>query len=203
MNIEQVLSLCQLSIDDAESIKEIYEVLNSKYRIEFDLDTEFDFSEYQAFHANQVNDIGPVMNIIRNDLITQLCFVEVMSDAGKRGFNLSYQLWGVVKLKKKYSHILIKQETLLDKIHDRLNRIDIDFDDDKAFSKRFMVVSNDEQQARLLMTPFFRDEIKKIELKEIIIEIKDQIMIIGNEKPMSFENADAITTLMTGLAGKC
>ena len=45
------------------------------------------------------------------------------------------ELIGLAVLKKKYGRVLIKPETLEDKINDLFSHVDIDFDFDKEFSK--------------------------------------------------------------------
>ena len=58
----------------------------------------------------------------------------------------------------------------------------MDFDDDKEFSKKFLVVTNDKLKAQLKINKSFRDYVNKIPLKEFIIEIKGHNLIIGNKK---------------------
>jgi hypothetical protein len=54
-----------------------------------------------------------------------------------------YELIGIATLKKDYGRVLIRPETIEDKIKDLILSTDIDFDFNKGFSKKYYVVAND------------------------------------------------------------
>jgi hypothetical protein len=177
-----------------------YRQLKRTYNFDFDYDYDIDFCEFHCFARNIASYCSPVWTINNNGYTSHLCFTSVSSGTGS-GRSADLQVWGVVKLKKNYGHLLIKNETLLDKVHDLIKPIDIDFKEDKTFSKRFLVVSNDEMQARLLLNDSFRMHVSNLQTKEISIEIKGYDLIIGNEKGIEVSTATDIVRFIHAVAG--
>lgn len=182
-------STYDMSEDDAEMMFEIYNNLKKIYPTETDMGFSLDIKKFEVFSGDELNDYGPVFRITINGRFFYLNFIEILYGArSSKSSHLGYQTWGSIELKDNYGHILIKQESFIDKIQDLINPIDIDFEDDKAFSKRFLVVSNDKLKAHLQMTANFRRCIMEIDLKEFVIEIIDNTLLIGNEKPVTPES---------------
>ena len=89
---------------------------------------------------------------------------------------------------------------MLDKIHDIINPVDLDFEDDKEFSKKFLVVTSDRQKAEMQMTHDFRNAIRQIELNEFIIEIFENKLIIGDKKVVSPDSTLAFAKFLNEMA---
>jgi hypothetical protein len=179
-------STFDMSEDEAEIMLELYNGLKRLYSTEVDPDFTLDIKSFDVFSHDEVNDYGPVFRITANGRTFYLNFIEVAYKTGGGKYSSSshieYQTWGSIELKNDFGHILIKPETFLDKVYDFINPMDVDFDDDKEFSKKFLVVANDKLKAQLQLTQKLRDCIMGIELNEFVIEIMGNRWIIGNKK---------------------
>ncbi len=184
-----ILSTYDISIDIENSILEAFNSLKNKYSVQFDTDFIFDINEFSTFHNNELNYFGPVIKCNVGESTFFINYIElILPHMGKSSnIALTYQIWGAVKLKKKYPRILIRTETFLDKIHELINPIELDIVDDKKFSKKFFVLTEDKQKTDLCLTSSFRSAILEIEESEIVIEIKDSLLIIGNQKSLTTE----------------
>jgi len=175
-------------------INETYESLKLSHHADIDVDFNFDFSNFELFNHYESHTIGAVIRIEYMGLKGYITFTQVsykINSASKFPTppTLEWQIWGIAYLKNNYGHILIKPETILDKVHELINPQEIDFEDDKNFSKKYYVVTNDEFKARLQMTPMFRKCISNIKLEEFVIEIIEDKVIFGNKKKAQTETA--------------
>lgn|ERR1035437_9303430 len=108
-----------------------------------------------------------------------------------------YELIGLVQLKKSYGKVLIRPETIEDKINDLFSHIDIDFDFDKKFSNRYCVEADNETQFRLNISKQFIETTG--EIKGLEIEIDDHILIVRLRKQYTLENGEIIAKFVTGI----
>ena len=67
-----------------------------------------------------------------------------------------------------------------DKVRELLHHAELDFGDDKAFSSQLYVLANEEEKARMLLEPALRLAIMRLQLKDFMIEIINNMMIIGD-----------------------
>ncbi|HNU89573.1 MAG TPA: hypothetical protein PKJ94_14835 [Ferruginibacter sp.] len=190
---------------DINAIIEIHDKLKLTYFAEFDRDFTFNYKELELFKANSINDLGPVICIKNSFRSFHLAFIEISYrvGAGSRyspGTHTEYQTWGITSLKNAYGHILIKPETFLDKIHELINSVELDFEDDREFSKKFYVVTDDPLKARLQLNQTFRDHIMNIQAKEFFIEIIGNKLIIGNKKVIEPSSAIVFTEFMNKIS---
>jgi len=108
-----------------------------------------------------------------------------------------YELIGLAVLKKKYGRVLIKPETLEDKINDLFSHVEIDFDFDKEFSKKYYVIATNESLFRNSISTQFIETIRDV--KGLEIEINDNILIVRLRKQFTPENGEIIATFLTGI----
>jgi len=106
-----------------------------------------------------------------------------------------YELIGLAVLKKKYGRVLIKPETLEDKINDLFSHVDIDFDFDKEFSKKYYVIATNESLFRNSISTQFIETIR--EVKGLEIELNDNIFIVRLRKQFTPENGEIIAKFLT------
>ena len=188
----------------AESILEVYNNLKNNFTTAFDPGFSFNFKEFESFSYNEITSFGPVISVSRPFNSFYLIFVEVnyIISPGRysSGIHTDFQVWGVLFLKNDYGHILIKPETLLDKIHDLINPSELNFEDDKEFSKKFYVVTNDKSKAESRLSKDFRNQIKNISAKDFIIEIIGNKLIIGNKKTPHSKSAAEFAGFMNAVA---
>jgi hypothetical protein len=96
---------------------------------------------------------------------------------------------------------LIKSETVIDKIHELINPIEIDFPDDVNFNKSIYVVTDDDIEQDPLINESFRNQVKQIPVKEFIIEIFKDKLIIGNRKVIDQDSAIDFAKFMSQISG--
>jgi len=92
---------------------------------------------------------------------------------------------------------LIRPETIEDKINDLFSHIDIDFDFDKEFSKKYCVLANNESLLRMNISMQFIERIN--EINDLEIEINDNILIVRLRKQFTPENGEIIAKFITGI----
>lgn len=182
-----------MSKNDFDSVIAIYDMLKSAFTAEPDYDFQINFREFHSFYFNELNYFGPVIKITDNTHQFYLTFPEVIYNITRGRYSPSrsveFQTWGVLPLKKSGGHFMVRKEKLLDKIHELINPIELDFEDDKQFSRNYYVVTNDEAKAVQLLSPSFRNIISEIKEKDFIIEVFDNTLIIGNKKVIDLNTA--------------
>jgi len=193
-----------ISDNDIRTITEIYNAVKVGRQAEFDFDFNIDFRQFHLFSFDTIRHFGPVIKVWGAQKSFYLVFVQVLYRVGTGGrapqrSSSDYQLWGVMNLKNKYGHVFIKPETILDKIKDMVNPIDIDIPADPEFSKHFYVVATDEAKAASLLGASFRDCIKNTRPGDLMIEAIDDKIIIGDEKVIQTETAIDIVNFMNSL----
>ena len=197
-------STYDMSDDDAQLQFVIYTNLKNAYKLEIDTDLSINIKDFDIFNQNELNSYGAVFRILKNSRFFYINFLEILYRTGGSRYSsdvhVEYQAWGFINLKNNFGHILIKPETLLDKIHNMINPVDLDFEDDKEFSKKYLVVTSDRQKAELQMTQNFRTCIKQIELNEFFIEIFENKLIIGDKKIVSLESTLSFAKFLNELA---
>jgi len=197
-----ILSTYDIGIDVENSILEAFNSLKSRYLVKFDTEFSFDITEFSAFCNNALNYFGPVIKITIGDNSFYVCFIELILPQMGKGSSiaLNYQIWGSLNLKKKSPHILIRTETFLDKIHELINPIELDFPDDNKFSRKFFVLTEDKEKAEVFLNSSLRNSIIEIEEKEILIEIKNSRLLIGNQKSLSTDFVIEISKFLSKLS---
>jgi hypothetical protein len=101
----------------------------------------------------------------------------------------TYQPWALTYLKHDFGRVFIRTETLIDKIREIVFPIELDFKEDKAFSDRFYVLTDDRDKAASGMTQAFRDAVMLIKETDFVLEIFEHTLVIGNRKPIAPEHA--------------
>lgn len=193
-----------MSEHDFEKVVDIYNHLKTSCAVEPDYEFEFNFKKFHAFQLNEINSWGPVIKFVNNKKPFYLTFPEVTYNIPRGRYSASgsheFQIWGVLELPKKYGHTLIKRENLLDKIYELINPIELDFEDDKHFSRNYYVVTNDRIKAELMLTTSFRKIIQEIEDKDFIVEILDNWLIVGNKKTIDLNTALNFASFLSSIS---
>jgi hypothetical protein len=182
-----------LQTEDIGKITTIFNYLKSNFQIDYDNEDSNNFRKFEIFSNRKIN---PGISIrITNDFRTfYLAFIEVGYSYGYASKYIhppayEYQTWGITTLKNDFGHILIKSESLLDKIQALINPIEIDFKDDKEFSKKFYVVTDNGLKARSFFVQGAKTSIENILAKDFIIEIIGNQLIIGDRKIIETDSA--------------
>ena len=172
--------------------EEIISKLTENYEVIFLDNFKFTPELFNAFQDNRASLIS-CLEVKHDNKVLHLLVVNVNYMAANlmdelAGANLiqsDLQFWGYCELKKQYANIFIKNETIEDKIKSFFTSEDIDFDDDVDFSKKFHVVSDNKTLAISTLDKNFRKSLMEIDMEEVMVEIKNNYLLIGNEKPLS------------------
>lgn len=191
-----VLNDCDISVDTQEIIKDIYTQLEGM-QIEICKQTDINLSHFAQFENNYIQSIEPAFKIKKGVKEFHLCFCDIAYSFGKSP-GIAIQCWGTILLNEDFGHIQIRPETFLDKAKELIHHIELDISNDKAFSDKFFVLTNDPDKTLLQLNPTFRQLIKDIRSKEFSIEIIGNQLIIGNEKELNI--ADALAYVNLGLS---
>jgi hypothetical protein len=183
---------------------EIYNQLKEKHVVEFDPDFSCNLKPFAVFDSNEIEDSGPFLKITNSRKSFHLGFIMSAYYVYERGSGSNhfteFQIWGIMDFSKDFGHILIRTETMLDKVHEMIHHTELNFDDDKEFSHKYYVLAEDKTKASLFLIPAFRELIKNITSPDFIIEILGNRLIIGNKKSMEFQSAAGFTDFLDQLS---
>ena len=112
-------------------------------------------------------------------------------------------IWALAYLKHDFGRVLIRRETLADKIIELIHPVELDFKEDKPFSDTFYVLVNDHQKAVSAIDRNFRNAVMDIREDDFVIEIVEHTLIIGSHKPISPERALHLAEFVARIASIC
>jgi hypothetical protein len=118
-------------------------------------------------------------------------------------YHQDYQTWAISYLKQDFGRVLIRRETLADKIVELVHPVEIDFAEDKAFSDTFYVLANDHQKAITGINRNFRNAVMDIRSDDFVIEINEYSLIIGNRNTLSPEKTVHLAEFIERIANLC
>ena len=104
---------------------------------------------------------------------------------------------GLARLSKDYGQVFIRPETFADKLNELTGRTEVDFEMDKAFSRRYFVLTTDEQKLRMQMTSDFLAAINKHNGLEI--EISGRKLMIRLRQRISVQAAETVADFLMDL----
>ena len=114
-----------------------------------------------------------------------------------------YQMFALAYLKHDFGRVLIRRETLTDKILELIHPIELDFEEDKPFSDTFYVLVNDHAKAVAAIDRNFRNAVMDIREDDFVIEIVEHTLIIGDKKAISPERAVYLADFVARVASIC
>jgi hypothetical protein len=175
-----------LKDNEIQLFLDTYNNLRKRFPARFDNDfNNFDLKGFGIF--NDLKDVDLVYAIdVSADNNAHVAFIQAtyLSPVARRGYieATGYQSWAISKLKRDFGHILIKPETVLEKIMDLFEHQDIDFEEDEEFSRKFYVLAQDRDKTLSALNANFRSAILNIETDDFVIEILNNHLIIGSKK---------------------
>ncbi len=104
--------------------------------------------------------------------------------------HIESEIIGIAYLNKDYGSLLVRPETISDKISELFNRTEIDFDMDKQFSDKCYVRAIDEDKTRVAVTENFLKAFKGF--KGLEVEINGHVLMARLRKGFSAENGKII-----------
>ena len=190
-NLRTIMTNCQfreLNESEEENIKKIISRFNSLNNYSLIV-----LSDVVEVKKNQHTSFLSLLSITYS-------YKDVKSPQNERGFS-EYELIGIAILEKDYGRVLIRPETIADKIKDLFLYTDIDFDFDEVFSKKYYVSANDETKLRNCISKSFLETVRCFSGLEI--ELDGNILMIRLRKQFTQENGEIITNFITAINDGC
>jgi hypothetical protein len=111
-----------------------------------------------------------------------------------------WEFIGIAQLHQDFGQVYMRPELLGDKINELFNPVEVDFDFDKEFSKKYFVVTADETKLRECVTPSLLSAIKRH--NDLEIEIQGRDLLVRQKKRVSTESAETISQFLFELTKK-
>ena len=198
-----------LNGEQLDLFQETYETLKTRYSVELSGNIDFQLSDFEVFRDCVAVNIKGSFTIKSARSDCYLLFVETskLATRGNRSPEtvkvVEYQVWALAFTKKDFGRVLIRPETLVDKIIELVHPVELDFDEDKAFSDTYYVLVNDRWKADVAMDRNFRNVAMDVRHEDIVIEVIDHTLIIGYGKPVSPETAMNLADFVVRLCNNC
>jgi hypothetical protein len=196
-----------LCSDDINTFQEAYDTLKSRFPLEFtgliDFGIEL-FEVFKGYHTVNVRDSFVIKQGNNNDCY--ILFVETESRSlgkGKVSGGCEIQIWALAYLRHNFGRMLIRRETLADKIIELVHPVELDFAEDKAFSDTFYVLINDHEKAVRGIDRNFRNAVMDTRHDHFLIEIVEHSLIVGNHDPISPEKTTHMAEFITRICSHC
>ena len=195
-----------LFAEDVQTLEKTYTALKEKFNVGLPCDVELPLEKFDLFNGNPNIVAGGTLSIAHPSNNCYLAFIRIhicynpIKSAGEPVDYYKYQVWGLIKAKKDYGRIFIRRETFADKLVGLVHPVELEFKDDKAFSKQYYVLTNDQDRAQMAMNWNFRNAIMNIQGRDIIIETANNLMVIGDNKYLDAGETIYLTETMVKLA---
>ena len=176
--------LTGIDVDDVQALENCYQALKARFRVAIAEDSTFDIGQFDAFGGYGNLSVGGSLLIDHPESGCYLTFVKVLTRIpGGRGEWLKYykyQVWACATLRSDFGRMVIRRETVVDKILDLVHPTEMHFKDDPVFSRKFCVIADDREKASHAMTKAFRNILMEIRTDDFAIEIVGSSLVIGN-----------------------
>jgi hypothetical protein len=183
--------------------------LKNRHRIEVPGKINFKLDQFEVLNHHKavtVRDTFAIKNPCGDSYVLLLkTDIDALSVSRQEKTNQGcFQPWALAYLKRDFGRVIIRTETIVDKIREIIFPIEFDVKDDKSFSNRFYVLTDDRQKAETALTREFRDAVMSIKKSDFVIEIFEHTLIIGNHKSVTPENTLYLADFVARLADlKC
>lgn len=198
-----------LDAGEVETLETTYKQLRSKFSICLPADAEQHINRFELFNNTPGNSVGGTLLINYPHINCYLNFVKRKyhysyggrGGGGGQNFEYNkYQVWAFVNSKVDFGRVLIRHETLADKILELVHPIELKFQGDDIFSKHFYVVTNDSEKALTALTPGFRQLLADLMYHDFVIETVNQTLVIRTNQPITPEDTMNLTNLASKIA---
>ncbi len=108
--------------------------------------------------------------------------------------NIYCELIGLTSLNYNIGHVLIKPETVIEKLIELINPVEVDFKENKEFSSNYYVLASDEKRLRENIDIQLLEHINKH--KELYVEIINGMVLIRTLKPVDSDSIKTVVELI-------
>jgi len=149
-------------------------------------DIDFHLEQFEVFNNTvRMRVLGSYAVKQQNGNDCYVLFIEKHYNyTGSKGHtyeDADFQTWVVAYLKNDFDRVLIRRETLTDKLIELVHPVELDFEDDKAFSDTFYVLVNDRNKALRGIDRNFRNAVMDLRHEDFVIEIFGHTLIAGRQ----------------------
>lgn len=190
-----------ISKEEEILLNELFDSFSTNCTVSINSNFSFDFKKYKIF--SHYSSIKPLLcfDLSSENQNFQIIIVNVEYRfiGGRFGDKVisENQIWGLKRLKDDYGNVIIREEKIEHKILELFHKTEIDFKEDKIFSDRFYVESDNETKTRLALNRNIRNIFSSIPYEEnFIIEILNDELIIGNRKSINLLNSNQIANFL-------
>ena len=193
----------------AEVIDQFYNTwasLSARFRLDVPGYINFHLDQFEVFKQYTGFRVLGTFVIKHLNCDSYVFFIETHTKTMVKGImtnHVGYQVWGLAYVKHDFGRVLIRRETLSDKIVELVHPVELDFAEDKPFSDTFYVLVNDRQKAVNAIDRNFRNAVMDVRVDDFAIEVLDHTLIIGDRRPVSPEKAVHIAEFVTRLSSMC
>ena len=196
-----------LTSAEIDNFQQTFTILKDTFNIEATGYIDFQLNSFEAFKQYTDFNIRDSYLIKNAEDNCYILFAETqtknVSSKGVVTELCEYQIWALAYLKCDLGKVMIRPETLRDKIVELIFPIELDFEEDKAFSDTFYVVVNDRHKAVAGITRNLRNAVMDIREDDFVIEVSGHTLIIGSRKPLSPQRAVHLAEFVTRLVEIC
>lgn len=195
-----------LTSEQIDKLQETYSALKHKFNIQLTGHIDFDLRQFEVFkHCFDIR-LRKSYVIKQENNSSYILFVEAHSKTPDKTGSIDHydhQTWALAYLKNNFGRVLIRPETLRDKLVELIHPLEIDFAADKAFSDTFYVVANDHEKAVKGIDRNLRNAVMDVRCDDFIIEIVDHTLIIGSKRTITSEGAIHLAEFVSRVAEMC
>ncbi|MES2766271.1 MAG: hypothetical protein V4642_10400 [Bacteroidota bacterium] len=193
-----------LEDSEVETLLQTYRQLRLKFLVAFGRGGGLHFKKYNLFKEYSHITSKEGIEITHHDFKCYLHVFHVeytwIGAKGARHKTLENQYYGVVRLNKEFGHVFIRRERISDKIHEIFKPIEVDFENDDEFCRKFYVVAEDSDKAKSAIDTKFRKAVLELNVDNIFIEIVRNQLVIGSKTIMSTHNAIEFVKFMEAIS---
>jgi hypothetical protein len=195
-----------LCTEEIDRFHYTYKALKAKFQVETTGTIDFHLEQFEIFNSYMNFNLRDSFVIKHQQSDSYLFFLETQTKNFEKGSIagcMEHQTWALAYLKHDFGRVLIRRETLADKIIELVHHVELDFEEDKAFSDTFYVLTNDRAKATRAIDRNFRNAVMDVREDDFIIEIVEHTLIIGDRKPISPERAVFLAEFVTRVCNTC
>ncbi len=193
-----------------EAIKRFYDAyktIKTRFNIQLTGHIDFNLKQFEVF-KNYLDIEVKGSYVIKQDcgdtyILFLECHYKTKRYDGGFNDNYEYQTCALAYLKNNFGRILIRRETLSDKIQEIIHPLELDFKEDKAFSDTFYVIVNDHAKAVAGMNRNFRNAVMDVRHDDFVIELVDHTLLVAHHNPISAEQAGHMAEFVARIAAVC
>jgi hypothetical protein len=193
-----------LSSVETDAFDATCQALKEDFKIEIPGYINFQLEQFEVLNHHQAVNIRDTFAIKNTCGDSYLLFVDMDTPhvpvKGRTSYYTEYQPWALAYLKRDFGRVFIRTETIIDKIREIIFPIELDFKEDKPFSDRYYVLTDDKHKTEQAITQEFRDAMMAIQETDFVVEIFEHTLIIGNRKPITPENTLYLADFVARLA---